>query len=57
VPIVLPDPSRRVTVLFGSAVPVMVGVVSFEIYGAVVSPSTSDMRGAVGARESTATVV
>jgi hypothetical protein len=38
VPSVFPDPSFISTVLFGSAVPAMVGVVSLVRYGFVVSP-------------------
>jgi hypothetical protein len=52
VPSVFPDPSFISTVLFGSAVPAMVGVVSLVRYGFVVSPATLEITGAVGGRES-----
>jgi hypothetical protein len=52
VPSVFPDPSCISTVLFASAVPVMVGVVSLVRYGALVSPATFEITGVDGVVES-----
>jgi hypothetical protein len=57
VPIVAQDAFFISTVELASAVPEIVGVVSFVRYELVVSPATFEITGAVGGRESTVNTV